>query len=119
MSQSKTPQLEDGYTKIANEIIEALCRINLSPYESRVVWGIFRKTYGYNKKEDWISLSQFSDLIDLDRRLIHRATKSLENRNIIVINRDDKRKPNYMFQKDYTKWLLSSVKMTKSCRILS
>ena len=55
-----SPQLEDGYTQISNELLEALCWMNLSPYEWRVLLWILRKTYGWKKKTDWISLSQFS-----------------------------------------------------------
>ncbi len=31
------PQKENGFTPIANEILVALCKVNLSPYESRIV----------------------------------------------------------------------------------
>ena len=54
------PQAENGYTPIANEIVEALYRVNLSAYESRVLWYLCRKIYGWSKKTDWIALSQFS-----------------------------------------------------------
>jgi len=108
------PQLEDGYTKIANEILEALCRVNLSPYESRVLHYLIRKTYGWEKKEDWISLFQFAEGIGLDRRHAYRAIKSLLNKRMVVICRDDKKHPKYGFQKDYQKWKLSSVEMTKN-----
>ena len=107
-----SPQLDNGYTPIANEIVEALMRINLSGYESRVLWFIFRKTYGFKKKTDWIALSQFSKAIGLDRRLIHRAIKKLSSKKMIVIQKDDGVRVRYGFQKDYTKWKLSSKKMT-------
>ena len=107
-----TPQKEDGFTPIANEIMEALMKVNLSAYESRVLWFLFRKTYGWNKKTDWITLSQFSACIGLDRRLIHRAIKSLSSKKMIVIERDDTFKIRYGFQKDFKKWKLSSKKMT-------
>jgi len=54
------PQPENGHTDIANEIIEALWKINLSSYEWRVLLYLLRKTYGWHKKTDQISLSQFS-----------------------------------------------------------
>jgi phage replication O-like protein O len=104
-----SPQLEEGFLQIAREIAEALCRINLSPYESRVLWFVFLKTYGFKKKTDWIALSQFAKGLLLDRRNIHRALKSLSFRHMIVIGRDDKKKPTYSFQKDYSKWKLSSL----------
>jgi len=107
------PQLENGYTRIANEILEALCRVNLSPYESRVLWFLLRKTYGWKKKSDRIALSQFSKGLRLDRRLVHRSLKNLSTeKKMIVISRDDKNRPTYGFQKDYSKWRMSSRKMT-------
>ena len=47
-----SPQIEDGYTKIANELLEAISKVNLSSYEFRVIMAIIRKTYGFNKKSD-------------------------------------------------------------------
>ena len=106
------PQLEDGYTPIANDIADALTKINLSAYESRVLWFLFRKTYGWGKKTDWIALSQFSEGTGIDRRLIHRAIKGLSSKKMIVIERDDRGNLRYGFQKDFDKWELSSKKMT-------
>jgi len=106
------PQAEEGHIDIANEIAEALMKINLSSYESRVLWFLFRKTYGWKKKTDRIALSQFTKEIGLDRRLIHRAIKGLSSKKMIVIYKDDIFNIRYGFQKDYDKWLLSSKKMT-------
>jgi phage replication O-like protein O len=107
-----SPQVEDGYTPIANEIVEALWKINLSAYECRVLWYLFRKTYGWNKKTDWIALSQFSKDMGLDRRLIHRAIHALSSKKMIVIYKDDSGLVSYGFQKDYDKWNVSSKRMT-------
>ena len=52
------PQLEDGYTEIANEILEALMRLHLSPNQWQVILCIIRKTYGFKKKVDYIANSQ-------------------------------------------------------------
>jgi phage replication O-like protein O len=112
------PQLEDGYTQIAHEIMEALAQINLSPYESRAIWFILRKTYGWKKKRDWIALSQFSKGLKLDRRHVHRALKGLLSKDIIVICRDDKKHPTCSFQKDYSQWKVSPVEMTKTKSVI-
>src|SRR5262245_36096338 len=112
------PQLENGFTQIAHEIMEALAKINLSPYESRAIWFILRKTYGWKKKRDWIALAQFSKGLNLDRRHVHRALKGLLSKLMIVISRDDKNRPSYSFQKDYSKWKVSSVEMTKSKSVI-
>ena len=87
-------------------------KVNLSPYESRVLWFIFRKTYGWKKKSDWITLKQFTLSTGLDRRLAHRAAHSLFDRNIIVINRNENGHVTYSFQKNYMTWKASSPKRT-------
>ena len=78
-----SPQAEDGFIRIASEIVDALCKVNLSAYESRVLWFILRKTYGWQKKTDWISLSQFSKGTGLDKRHVHRTLKRLQEREIV------------------------------------
>src|SRR3990167_10488390 len=99
-----SPQKDNGYTPIADEIVEALMMINLSGNEHRGLWFIFRKTYGFNKKTDWLSLSQFSKALFWDRRLIHRAITKLKQKNMLVIQTDDRNRLRYGFQKDYEKW---------------
>jgi len=96
-----SPQLENGYTRVANEILEALVKINLSSYESRVLWFVIRKTYGWHKKSDWIALSQIVDGTGIDKRNVWRTIKSLERRNLIV-----RPGPRHIgFQKDYNLWV--------------
>jgi phage replication O-like protein O len=108
-----SPQLENGFTSIAHEIMEALAKINLSPYESRALWFLLRKTYGWKKKSDWISGSQFSaGLGGLDRSNIWRALKTLKSKNIIVVSSDYRDVPIYSFQKDYSKWCALSKTTT-------
>lgn len=81
---SVSPQLEDGYTRIANEILEALCCLNLSQNEIKLLLSVLRKTYGYGKKKDYISLSQFSLLTKLQKGHVSRGLKSLIERKIVT-----------------------------------
>ncbi len=104
------PQKENGHIDIANEIAEALARTNLSGYENRYLWVLWRKTYGWHKKEDIISNSQFSDLTGIKRPHIWRTEKVLIQRNIVTKN------GNLLgFNKDYTQWreLPKMVTVTK------
>jgi len=100
-----SPQIEDGYTKIADELMEVLARRHLGNYEWRCLLFIIRKTYGFNKKDDWISLSQFVDATGLQRSHICRSLKMLIQQNIITKG-GNASAPRYAFQKDYEKWLL-------------
>jgi phage replication O-like protein O len=97
------PQAEDGHVDIANEIVEALARTQLSGNEWRILWVIFRKTWGWHKKVDQISITQFQKATGLDRRNAHRTINDLVEKKIVV-KIDNSRIITYGFQKDYTKW---------------
>jgi len=98
-----SPQIENGHTDIANEIVDAMCKVNLSAYESRVIWFILRKTYGFHKVVDRISYSQFEQGTGLKRWHIARTIERLESRNIIT-KAGDGHDITYSFQKDYELW---------------
>jgi phage replication O-like protein O len=76
--------MEENFTRIANEILEALARTNLTAHEWRVVWCILRKTYGFQKKEDWIAVGQISEMTGLHKAHVSRAKKLLHLRNIVT-----------------------------------
>jgi len=94
-----SPQVEDGYLKIANEIAEALSRLNLSAYQSRFLWALFRLTYGWNKKVDRISNSQIIEMTGMTKGHVSRTKKSLIERQIVTCIGNK-----LGFQKDYSKW---------------
>ena len=109
------PQCENGYTRIANEIVDRLCSHRLPGQEWQVLWVIIRKTYGFKKKKDMISLSQFSESTTIDRRKIPALLNSLLAKNIIlktVTNKGDTEAIYYGIQKDYESWQVSPKKVT-------
>ena len=79
--------MKDHFVKISNTIFDALCSFHLSGEETRVMNVILRKTYGFNKKEDSIALTQFVDMTGMDKRHVWRAIKNLEDKNIIFVTR--------------------------------
>lgn len=78
------PQLENGYIRIASELIDQLLRINLSAYQNRVLLAIIRKTYGYNKKEDWVSVSQLVGMTGMRQSHVSRTKKELLQRKLVT-----------------------------------
>jgi phage replication O-like protein O len=92
-------QLENGFTRIANDLIEALSRTNLSSQEFRVFMAIARKTYGWGKTEDKLSVSQLSDMTKISRSHISKVIKRLTNRNMILRNGVTG------IQKNFDKWV--------------
>jgi phage replication O-like protein O len=95
-----SPQVENGFTKIANEILEALCRTPLSDYESRILHALFRKTYGFSKVSDWVSDSQFIGMVGIHKAHFSRTKKRLIQRKIVTYLGNQ-----ISFNKDYEKWL--------------
>lgn len=77
-------QLEDGYTRIANQLIDALVRIDLSNVEYRVTMVIMRQTYGFSKKHAVIELRKFTQITNLKKPHVCRALKRLMWRKIIT-----------------------------------
>lgn len=97
------PQKENGYTSLANDLLEALARMRINGEARQVLDVIFRKTYGYNKKEDAIPLSQFVLATGLLRRNICRAINKLVQMNLILKN-DTTPITIYGIQKDFELW---------------
>ena len=83
-----SPQLENGYIPIANELAEAFYRINLSAYEWRLLWFIMRKTYGFHKSTDAISLTQFATGTGISTANVIHTLARLKGRNLIVKSKD-------------------------------
>ena len=94
-----SPQIENGYTRIANELYEKIYSTSFLASEFRIILCILRKTYGWNKKEDRISLSQFVRETRLSKQTVVTALKTLISNNIII-----RKNFVYSIKKDYTKW---------------
>lgn len=109
-----SPQKENGYCAIANEILEALINAGLNGTELACVLLVIRKTYGWNKKEDQISLSQFLASVPVSKPSLCKALNILQLVKIIKLVKKGNSKilsNSYTFNKNYLEWQL--VKKTK------
>jgi len=98
------PQLEDGHTRIANELLERLMKLHLAPNQWQVLLCILRKTYGFRKKVDYIANFQVQTATELGKSVVSRALRELQERNIIIRNGKS-----VGIQKDWEKWKVSSL----------
>jgi phage replication O-like protein O len=73
-----------AFTMFDNEILEALIKIKLRQESCRTYLVIVRKTAGYQKDVDTISLSQFEEATGMKKRTVFRALKDLLDRNMII-----------------------------------
>ncbi len=96
-----SPQIEEGYVRIAAELLEAIYHMPMSDYESRVFWLIVRKTYGWHKKSDWIALSQICIETGIAKPNASRTIKKLIKKN--MISRAGRQ---IAVQKNYEEWLV-------------
>lgn len=105
-SSMANPQLEDGYLKIANTIVDNLISVNLSSQELRAALFVIRKTYGYNKKWDKISLSQFQKAINVrSKSQMSGVINSLLFRKILTVQENlNGQVKEYRFNKDFEAW---------------
>lgn len=107
MTETKSPQLEDGYIRVANELFDAILRAKLKYSTQTVLLVVLRKTYGYGKKEDDMSASQIGELCGMSRQHVTTALNELADMNII-----SKRPGVYGaivgINKDYSQWKAGS-----------
>jgi len=101
------PQLEDGHTRIANEILEHLMQQHLAPNQWQVLMCIFRKTYGFQKKVDYIANSQIVESTKLCKAVVSRVLRDLDGKGIIIRNGK-----HIGFQKDWEKWQELAISST-------
>jgi phage replication O-like protein O len=109
------PQLEDGYVNVANELLEAFCRVSLTAYEWRILHALIRLTYGYHRKSitlEGMIKKEFYRLVQLSRQNVYRTLKMLKTQNMIVVSRDYKNHITLEIQKNYGRWVLSSFQTT-------
>lgn len=85
--ESRMAELEKGYLRLANQIQDALCIVELSGREFRVLNAIVRLTYGWSKKSDRIANSLIADKTTLKVKHVSEAVLSLAYRNIIILRR--------------------------------
>lgn len=100
----KDVQLENGYTAIAHTILEKMARIKLSPTQYRLIFVIWRYTYGFKRKSHNLTLSFLSNATGCDERQIQRELKRLEKRKVIFQQINSKQRK-ISFNKKYSQWV--------------
>jgi phage replication O-like protein O len=74
----------DNFTKVPNEFLKAIASSRVFCARIRIVASIIRKTQGWNKKEDWISLSQFEAMTGIGKSNVCRTINQLIKAKILA-----------------------------------
>ncbi|MDY0278881.1 MAG: replication protein [Acholeplasma sp.] len=78
------PQLENGYTRIANEILETIPKIGLNGTQYNILLVVFRYTYGFQRKNHELSLNFIAEATNSHKVLIQREVAKLIKMNILI-----------------------------------
>jgi phage replication O-like protein O len=99
------PQCENGFTKIANELVEAIYQYPLSGHEFRMLFLIIRKTYGFNKTEDAVSLSQMMKALSISKTRCSQVINKLQLQKIVTVTENiNGIGKKYKFNKNFEQW---------------
>lgn len=82
--QQGNPQVEDGYTKIANELFQAIYGARFTITQLQIVLCVVRYTYGFNRKTWRLSSSFIASAIGRNQRNIQREINNLIDANVLI-----------------------------------
>ncbi len=103
------PQIKNGYTRIANELLEAICRLNISGNEMRILLYVIRRTFGFQRDCAEISLSELSKALDMKKNNVSRSIKKLCEESILIQTPCRGNQPQTLsVMTDYEKWSVES-----------
>ncbi|NMC26542.1 MAG: replication protein [Syntrophomonadaceae bacterium] len=74
---------EDGYTRIANLILEAIPLARLNGVQTGICLFLWRRSYGWNRDADAITLAEFAAACGTSKTYISRQLKDLMDKNIV------------------------------------
>ena len=108
------PQIENGYTAVANEILDNLYKLSLNGTELKVINCIFRYTFGFHRKSHKLSASFIARWGNCDLRAVKRALKKLQQDRIIICINSEQRgvTAELMFNKNYEQWRTGGQNVT-------
>ena len=100
--------LKNGFTRIANPILEALMYTNLSKREYKICLCILRNGYGYKQEQSKIFLHQgaIATVTKLNKVVIKNTLLSLQNKNIIQLEEVNK---TLTFNRHFENWKVNET----------
>lgn len=108
------PQIENGYTAVANEILDHLYKQPLNGTELKVIMCILRYTFGFQRKSHKLSATFIAKWGNCDIRTVKRALKKLQQDRVIIYINSEQRgvTAELMFNKDYEQWCTGGQNVT-------
>ncbi len=97
--------IDDGYTTIANLLLEALAMAKMTGVQKGICLFLVRRTYGWGQKEDAITLKEFAQACGTSPSYVSRQLKELIRWNVIKrVSYKPGRTPVYTFNTRVAQW---------------
>lgn len=81
------PQVEDGYTKISNELLEQIYAAHFNSTQFGIILCVIRYTYGFHRKNAKLSNSFIAKAIGKSDRSVKRGIVELLAMNVLIPER--------------------------------
>jgi phage replication O-like protein O len=104
-----SPQVENGYTRIANELMEVIPLHKFNGTQFRILIVVLRYTYGFQRKSHELSLTFIADSTGMHKQQIKRELDILIKNKVLI----EEEPPSFnksriiQFNKNYKEWLIS------------
>lgn len=79
-----SPQLENGYTRIANELLDALCAIDVNGTQASILLALIRETYGFGRKSAELGTTRLANMTGRHRTRVALELQRLIARGIVL-----------------------------------
>ena len=102
-----SPQVENGFLRLSNELAEALMKVPLNGSQWRIVMAVARECYGRNggRKMSRLSLAQISQMTGLNPRGVRREVKELLRVNVLLREGGKGELCSHGLQTNYEAWM--------------
>ena len=102
-----SPQKENGYTSIANELLEQLCRRRFSASQLKILLLVIRFTYGFNRKTAALSNTFISAGTGMHEITVSKEVGTLLRDNVLKLYKNPSFHSSRVIgiNKDYDGWL--------------
>jgi len=98
-----SPQLENGFTRIANELLLALATADLTKREHAILYFVFRWTYGFRRKSAQVTTAELAKATHFGQPHCTNALASLARKGLVTLVRRG-RFVTVTVQKDWERW---------------
>jgi len=110
------PQKEDGYTPVANEILEQVYKLKLNGTQFKVIMVVWRFTYGFSRKEHELSETFIARATETHKAQMMKELSKLISQKILKVMREATfTRPRLIsFNKNYNEWITNDLQLVKS-----